>query len=1306
MSGRPQFGSDENGVAHIRRRRQITRQSRKRIARLRQGRRATSWVGLAAESLESRALLAGMVSDPMPLATWGQMAEVENSSETPVPAISAEHVDHGGSVVPTTTLVLKRPPELEPTPASATQPRSDVVVQDRYTLETFDTAETTRANGWVGNTTAVGGHDFGWNSAAVAGVGTGGSAGGVFARSSGFSFFADTSIGQLSRTDTLRLSGTFRLHNVNFDGALYLGYFNPLALAAGRAPTSFLGIEFSEPTGPVTGAFRGRVVVTGEGGANSSVISLPQNTLLDFDLIWTGAADGSGTLSGTLAGQSVAVTASSGPGTFTAFGLLVGGLGSSNANEKTGQCLFDTMTYRKEASLEPGPSPELTPLSDSLEARAAWMIGTYRGVTIGGPSAPNGTTGQKFGWADVLARLALDPDDPVPIQRFVELMTTGNINGAFMPAGAGWILTKYWDRFTPFQRDSLILPRLKNLGNLLSHGTENHFLIRYAGAHLFAQLWPDEKGWYDTIQKKSISSAELSQITKDRLLTTLRSYYDKGYSEHLSPNYLPVHFYPLHALYTCATDPEVKAAANAALTYHVAEMAANFFGGATIAPYNRPAPQQISDPQKNTALNTHVKAVYWLYWAELMNTASTDTATFPSAGSTAAGGEAKHFAVATALSDWRPPALLTELARGDGILPFTLHSAAPNFGEFARGEPAHVSRTVYRDPRFAVGSGNFTTWIDNVIPGQGRGLSERAGFEIVYKTADVQNSIVVHHPYWRTNADQYKWLSQSSPFQQNVQREGTVISLFDIPQSDPFAGRTRSDWEAFRDENFDSLIQQAWIRYPKAADEVVEAGGWIMLREGETYVAIRPWNGYVRDTSEFSDMTVARSPGPRNAVIVDVATVDQFPTFAAFRNAVLAAPLTVDLAVPSVTYTNVKGDTITARFNVSDYSAKVIQSFPSATVNGVAQVMRDPDFVNARAVIKSDPLSVIGRVLTVNVPAGRMTVDWRNRMPAFQFEPAAAVFVVEAETEVDAQVHSGGTQVVKRGPGTLVLELANSHSGGTFVESGEVVVRNVAALGTGPLVIGPGARVTLEVGREAVPLSVLELDPTGRLEVGTGRVTVSPGGFDENLVRQALVAGRSGGAWNAPTGITSAAARGQWTVGYRVAGDGLTVAWAAVGDTDLDGSVNTADVNSLLTSGWLNTDGSSGRWQAGDFDYDGRVTTADVNQLLTSGLLNTGPYQPTVMKVQAASLAIDAQAAFVGPLEEAKQAAMDENEAPTDQQAPGFSRPKRVLERPPAILRDRLERFARLAASNALRPRHEDAGPGGIGTEQHRRRWS
>ena len=624
-----------------------------------------------------------------------------------------------------------------------------------------------------------------------------------------------------------------------------------------------------------------------------------------------------------------------------------------------------------------GSNPSTAALATAVDSRAAWMVSTYRNVTIGGPKSPNGVEAQKFGWADVLSRLHLNPNDRSPIDRFLNLFRTGRTNYAFMPAGAGWILSKHWDRFTPQERDSIILPVLMK-GDVLGHGTENIFLIKYVGAYLFSQLWPNATGWIDAKRRRKISSSELENITKTSLLNTLRSYYSKGYHENLSPNYLPLHFHALQALYNNTTDPELKAAADAALTFHVADMAANFFYGSTIAPYNRPAPSPIVDAQRNVAINNHIKALYWLYWAEFMNTPSTTTAAFVGSGPNAgARDEAKHFTVTSAISTWRPPALLAALAQGTGIGPYTLRSSVPAFGEFAKGAPAETLRTVYRDERFAVGSGFFRQRINN-------GLSERMGTEIIYKSTDNQNTIVFHHPYWRTNSNQYKWLARSSPFQQNVQHESTLISLFNIPKVDPFARRTRRDYEALRNQNTNNLIQQAWIRYPKAADEVVQTGGWIFLREDQTYIAIRPWNPYTIDAGEFADLNVVRSAGATNAIISDIATVDQFSSFAQFRSAVLSAPLSVNLntPTPSVSYRNVKGDTITAQWKQVDYKTVEISPWPTATVNGVVQAP-DQDFLQGRAVIKSDPVTLANRVLSVNLPTGKLEVNWQGKMPVF-----------------------------------------------------------------------------------------------------------------------------------------------------------------------------------------------------------------------------------------------------------------------------------------------------------------------------------
>jgi uncharacterized repeat protein (TIGR02543 family) len=204
--------------------------------------------------------------------------------------------------------------------------------------EPFNTSSSASTNGWIGSNNTISPDNYDWaDTDVVLGTGTGGAAGGVFSRRAAYSYFADTTIAAIDRTSTIRLAGSFRLVNDNFDGSFYVGYFDP-----SDPGNNFVGIGFSEPSGSTD--FRGFASVNHN--TNSGIVSLPQSTTYSFDLTWTGNADGSGTLSGTIAGQNVSVTAGAGTGNFTAFGLLNGGM-PSNSTQKTGNCYFDNLTYNK-----------------------------------------------------------------------------------------------------------------------------------------------------------------------------------------------------------------------------------------------------------------------------------------------------------------------------------------------------------------------------------------------------------------------------------------------------------------------------------------------------------------------------------------------------------------------------------------------------------------------------------------------------------------------------------------------------------------------------------------------------------------------------------------------------------------------------------------------------------------------------------------------------------------------------------------------------------------------------------------------
>jgi hypothetical protein len=192
-------------------------------------------------------------------------------------------------------------------------------------------------------------NDYGYrNLEGITGVypGNPGCIGGVFCRSTTYSYYADTELGgTIDRTMSFRLAGSFYLENRSsggFDGNFYLGYFD----ATNPDKNNYIGIGFVEPSGSAEAAFRGYAGVSGPGGKGTDVIPLSQLIPLTFDLTWTGSSNGSGTFTGTLAGQDVNLSVEAGNSTFNAFGLFCGG-SSTSANLRTRNCYFDNLLYTK-----------------------------------------------------------------------------------------------------------------------------------------------------------------------------------------------------------------------------------------------------------------------------------------------------------------------------------------------------------------------------------------------------------------------------------------------------------------------------------------------------------------------------------------------------------------------------------------------------------------------------------------------------------------------------------------------------------------------------------------------------------------------------------------------------------------------------------------------------------------------------------------------------------------------------------------------------------------------------------------------
>jgi autotransporter-associated beta strand protein len=238
---------------------------------------------------------------------------------------------------------------------------------------------------------------------------------------------------------------------------------------------------------------------------------------------------------------------------------------------------------------------------------------------------------------------------------------------------------------------------------------------------------------------------------------------------------------------------------------------------------------------------------------------------------------------------------------------------------------------------------------------------------------------------------------------------------------------------------------------------------------------------------------------------------------------------------------------------------------------------------------------------------------WSSTFGGMPVEIFQSVDVPAGQTTM-VSVAAEATRFLKQGAGTAILNTASTHTFGTVVEAGELIVQLRNALGSGILEVQANASVRLEAGCGPVLVTKLDIANAARLDLGTSRLHIPPNGFSESDIRSQLIAGRDGGTWSGTSGITSTFAGGDRAIGYRVAeGSGnipsgfMEVAYAAPGDSNLDGVIDILDIGDILAAGKFDT-GRTANWVQGDTNYDGVLDILDISQILGTNLFNQGTY--------------------------------------------------------------------------------------------------
>jgi len=207
--------------------------------------------------------------------------------------------------------------------------------------------------------------------------------------------------------------------------------------------------------------------------------------------------------------------------------------------------------------------------------------------------------------------------------------------------------------------------------------------------------------------------------------------------------------------------------------------------------------------------------------------------------------------------------------------------------------------------------------------------------------------------------------------------------LFNIPDKDPWANRGRADWRAKRDGHANALSRVVKIRYPKSIDERADSGGWVFLRDGETYIAIFP----LRPTRTITDngkggrardFNLIQSESAKNGFVFDVGTAEDFASLDAYRNDILSRTPRVDMNSLTVTYVSSAGHTLKAAWRQPDYGARTVEVRPDVWVNGTLQTVD-----TTWPVLDSPHARLTHRQLSVAYGDDRVGVDWQGTAPVF-----------------------------------------------------------------------------------------------------------------------------------------------------------------------------------------------------------------------------------------------------------------------------------------------------------------------------------
>ncbi len=398
------------------------------------------------------------------------------------------------------------------------------------------------------------------------------------------------------------------------------------------------------------------------------------------------------------------------------------------------------------------------------------------------------------------------------------------------------------------------------------HGSENHALLGRTSRYLMAHAYPE-----DVFQAWKTRGADLIEKDGAWLDRYIRFRAERGWGEFDSACYFAPEWECMLNLHDFAPDGEIKRLAGTMLNLLLADMVVDSLNGMYCGAHGRIYARHALD---HAAAKTY--PLYYLYFGGVDEKTVT-----------------RGTMVDALTSDFRPHPLIEDIAL-DRPAAYEnrerKHLHNPEDIMPRRPVQGSIRKYTYYTPRYILGCVQKQDPYPSSCRGGWYARHEQHEWDFT-AAGGTRARVFTHHPGKRGNEHGY-WTGDihccCGSFLQN---RSALVALYDIPESEPYG------------------FIHAHVR--KAVfDQVIEENGFIFLRKGEVFAALKMLNGHQwAAEGEWKDIEV-QSPGRRNGVVFEAGLRRDFGDFASFRKEVAANRIDFDREKPDLTYSSGRAGTL------------------------------------------------------------------------------------------------------------------------------------------------------------------------------------------------------------------------------------------------------------------------------------------------------------------------------------------------------------------------------------------------------------